>query len=243
MVNKGVEFYDNDDIFQNYMNRRRNSENPNDTIEKPIFLELMGNVNGNYILDLGCGDAKFGCDLLNNGCLEYTGIEGSRNMFETAIKTLEGTNGKVILSSIEDWDYPDDTFNLVVSRLALHYIENIDIVFKKIFQTLSNEGRFIFSVEHPILTSCFKSAVTSTIRKDWVVDNYFETGERITPWMGGQVIKYHRTIEDYFKALQNAGFTINALRESKPQRENFENEDTFFRRIRIPLFLFFSVSK
>lgn len=243
MINKGAEFYDNADIFENYMNGRKKSESPNDTLEKPIFLELLGDVKGNNILDLGCGDAKFGHEVLNNGCRNYTGIEGSKNMFETAKNTLEGTNGKVIFSSIEDWKYPEDIFHLVTSRLALHYIENTDVLFKKVFQTLLEEGRFIFSVEHPVLTSCFRSSEISTLCKDWIVDNYFKTGERITPWMGGQVIKYHRTVEDYYIALQNAGFTINALRESKPQRDNFENEDTFLRRLRIPLFLFFSVSK
>jgi hypothetical protein len=52
------------------------------------------------------------------------------------------------------------------------------------------------------------------------------------------VRKYHRTVEDYFRALQEAGFVVEQLRESRPQREQFAEEQTYERRRRIPLFLF-----
>jgi hypothetical protein len=58
--------------------------------------------------------------------------------------------------------------------------------------------------------------------------------------MGGEVLKYHRTIEDYFTALRAAGFVIEARRESRPQQARFQNEATYERRKRIPLMLFFS---
>jgi GNAT superfamily N-acetyltransferase len=60
---------------------------------------------------------------------------------------------------------------------------------------------------------------------------------------GGTVIKYHRTIEDYFKGLQKAGFIIECLRESKPREENFHNLETYKRRMKIPLFLFIKGKK
>ena len=56
--------------------------------------------------------------------------------------------------------------------------------------------------------------------------------------MGGTVRKYHRTVEDYFRALQEAGFVVEQLRESRPQREQFADAQIYERRRRIPLFLF-----
>jgi hypothetical protein len=61
--------------------------------------------------------------------------------------------------------------------------------------------------------------------------------------MGGEVIKYHRTIEDYFTALRAAGFAVDAVRESRPQRARFQDEVTYERRKRIPLMLFFSAHR
>ena len=128
----------------------------------------------------------------------------------------------------------------MTSRLALHYIQDIEPVFAKVFRSLVAGGLFIFSVEHPVITSCDRAWQSGGPRQDWIVDNYFETGLRLTHWMGGQVIKYHHTIEDYFTALRLTGFVIDALRESRPQRTQFQDEATYERRKRIPLILFFS---
>jgi hypothetical protein len=61
--------------------------------------------------------------------------------------------------------------------------------------------------------------------------------------MGGNVRKYHRTLEDYFRSVQNAGFNFEQLREGHPQRENFFTSETYLRRKRIPLFLMMSLRK
>jgi SAM-dependent methyltransferase len=158
-------------------------------------------------------------------------------MVESAQQVLAGTPGKVVQATLESWDYPIETFDLVVSRLVLHYVKDIDAIFKQIHQTLAGEGRFIFSVEHPVITSCDRSWQGDGPRQDWLVDNYFDAGQRTTAWLGEQVVKYHRTIEHYFVSLQRAGFLVEGLREAEPQREWFEEDGTYQRRKRIPLFL------
>ena len=86
----GASFYDDNDVFNTYMQGRQRTETPNDTIEKPVMLELIGAVQGKRILDLGCGDAVFGREALTNGCESYVGIEGSQNMVAVAQQTLAG---------------------------------------------------------------------------------------------------------------------------------------------------------
>jgi SAM-dependent methyltransferase len=244
MIYEGPNFYDDDAIFKTYMVRRRRADNPNDTMEKPVILELIGEFTNQRILDLGCGDATFGEEALAQGCQTYLGIDGSINMITSAQQVLEGTNGKVVQASIESWEYPTQAFDLVISRLVLHYIKDIDTVFRQIHQALTHHGRFVFSIEHPVITSCDRGWQGNGPRQDWLVDNYFDTGERITAWMGGQVIKYHRTIEDYFVRLQRAGFLIESLCEAAPRPEQFGNDnETYQRRKRIPLFLIMACQK
>ena len=161
-------------------------------------------------------------------------------MVAAARAKLAGSRGKVVQGTIETWDYSSQQFDLVTARLAFHYVQEIAPVFARIYQTLVESGRIIFSVEHPVITSCDRGWPFEGPRQDWIVDDYFETGPRITNWMGGQVIKYHRTIEDYFLALRTAGFTVEALRESRPQRARFHDPAAYERRKRIPLMLFFS---
>jgi SAM-dependent methyltransferase len=241
MRHSGSQFYDQENVFQNYQQRRSWNENANDTIEKPIMMDLIDNVAQRNILDLGCGNASFGNDLLDLGANSYTGIEGSANMFEMSKKTMNRPSGQVIHTTIEEWDYPESHFHLVVSRLAIHYLADIDSLFHKVHKSLANEGTFVFSVEHPVITSSYAQPEGS--KQTWLVDNYFHTGKREQYWLGATVLKYHRTIEDYFSSLQSAGFHIASLRESKPRPENFETIETYKRRMRIPLFLFIKAKK
>ena len=241
MGKNGPEFYDDEAVFATYTSRRETRiDSPNETLEKPVFDELIGNLSNLRILDLGCGNAAFGLEALQGGCRSYLGIDGSQKMIVAAQEKLAGLQGKVVRASIEDWDYPSHQFDLVTSRLALHYVQEIEPVFAKVYRTLVAGGRFIFSVEHPVITSCDRAWQNVGLRQDWIVDDYFETGPRITNWMGGEVIKYHRTAEDYFIGLRTAGFGVDAMRESRPQRARFRDEATYERRKRIPLMLFFS---
>jgi SAM-dependent methyltransferase len=241
MGKNGPEFYDNEVVFATYMaSRETRDDSPNEVLEKPIIADLVGNLANLRILDLGCGNAQFGREALQRGCYSYLGIDGSRNMVALAKEMLAGTSGEVVRATIEEWNYPSQQFDLVISRLVLHYVEEIELIFAKVSQTLVAGGRFIFSVEHPVITSCDRAWQTGGLRQHWIVDDYFETGSRLTHWMGGEVIKYHRTVEDYFTALRQTRFEVDEVRESKPQPALFTDEATYERRKRIPLMLFFS---
>ncbi|MBT2601446.1 class I SAM-dependent methyltransferase [Bacillus sp. ISL-53] len=243
MEYRGASAYNDDEFFKNYITRRNREESPNNLIEKPILLELIGKVEGKMVLDLGCGDAKFGYELLQKGCISFDGIEGSENMVREATKNLNGTEGKVHLASMETWNFEADNYDLVVSRLALHYLEELNFLFKEVHKSLTDNGKFIFSVQHPVLTSSTKSAAVSSSKTNWIVDDYFNSGVRIEPWIDKKVVKYHRTIEEYYQLLKQAGFMIEDMREGTPRPEEINSESEYKRRMRIPLFLMFSCKK
>lgn len=239
MSDSGAQFFDNEQIFATYQQRRTSVGSANNLLEWPIFRELVGVVHGLRILDLGCGDATFGCDALAQGCGAYLGLEGAQRMAELGRQTLAGTTGQVIHANIESWVYPINQFDLVISRMALHYVVDITALFAQVYATLAAGGRFVFSVEHPVITSCSNARPDGEgKRQDWIVDDYFITGPRSVKWLGGEVIKVHHTVEDYFMALHRAGFVVTALRESRPQRALFTDEKEYRRRQRIPLMLF-----
>lgn len=231
----GPSFYDDDQVFATYTRHRLGDETPNDTLEKPNLLDLMGSAVGLRVLDLGCGNAEIGKELLAAGSASYLGLEPSRNMVGAARETLAGTAGEVVQATIEAWEYPPDGFDLVISRMALHYVENVEETFRQVHRTLAAGGRFVFSVEHPVITSCDRGRPPGSKRLDWVVDDYHVSGRRVTNWLGQDVVKYHHTLEEYFGALQQAGFAVVGLREGRPRRELFVREETYQRRLRIPL--------
>ena len=149
----GPDFYDDDEVFATYTRHRRSADSPNETLEKPVILELVRPISGLRVLDLGCGDAQISLTLLDNGAVSYVGVEGSHKMALLAAQTLQGMAGEVIEHPIEGWDYPIAAFDLVLARLSLHYIADLAPIFANVAQTLAPGGRLVFSVEHPVITS------------------------------------------------------------------------------------------
>lgn len=243
MEYKGSSVYDQTDFLKNYMTRRNRSDSPNNAIEGPIMYELIGSFQDSSILDLGCGDASFGKELLQLGAKNYTGIEGSKQMVEVARSNILEQYGTIHLETMESYNYPQVAFDLVTSRFAIHYVSDINSLFQEVHKTLKENGKFVFSIQHPLTTSSFASKESGDKRGNWIVDDYFQEGERKEPWIDQIVVKYHRTIEHYFMALKQAGFSVLDLREGTPKREDFSSEDEFLRRHRIPIVLAFSCVK
>lgn len=243
LIYKGASAYNQEDFLANYLERRKQAESPNNAIEKPILLELIQTADQQDVLDLGCGDAVYGLELLGIGAKSYTGIEGSKQMAELAKKAAAGTAIQIINESLEAHEFGRGKYDLVTSRFVIHYLQDIEGLFAKVYAALKEKGRFIFSIQHPLTTSSFKSKEQGNKREDWIVDDYFMEGERNEPWIGKTVRKYHQTTEHYITALLAAGFQLKALREGQPERSRFATEEEYIRRTRVPIMLIFSCEK
>ncbi|NUW35795.1 class I SAM-dependent methyltransferase [Nonomuraea sp. SMC257] len=242
---RGGSFYDAPHVLERYLRHRHSGvRSPNHVMEEPAFLDELGPVAGLRVLDLGCGDAAIGPPLLAAGCRGYLGIDGSTEMTRAAAATLRGTPGRVERRDIETFSAPPHTFDLVISRLALHYVADLDPVLAACRRSLSPGGRLLITVVHPVITSHEAPQATKEARTDWVVDDYFSTGARRRDWMGDTVTWYHRTVEDYVTALTRARFAVTALRECAPRSDRFDGDTAeFARRARVPLFLLLAGSR
>ncbi|WP_345239236.1 class I SAM-dependent methyltransferase [Pontibacillus salipaludis] len=243
MVYNGTSIYDQESFFNQFMARRNRETSPNNTMESPVVTDLIDAVEGKRILDLGCGDGRFGLTLIQQECAFYEGVDPSLNMVQKAKESLPEENCTIHLSSMEDWEFKDEQYDIVVSRMALHYVADLSPIVKNIYRSLKNDGQLLCSVQHPVLTSPVESVASHGKRSNWTVDDYFNQGERQERWINEQVIKYHRTTETYFQLLKKAGFAIEDLKECEPQKKHFKNEEEYNRRKRIPLFLAFSCRK
>lgn len=241
----GHEFYDDPEIFATYWARRAKPDYPNETIEEPVIRAMVGPPDGLHFLDLGCGDARYGEELLRGGCAAYVGLEASQKMMEAASRRLSNPKAELHLGSMEDWDFGQARFEVVVSRMAIHYIEGLPDLLARVHRALVSGGRFIFSTEHPCITASYEDNGDADKQKrgNWIVDRYFLPGPRSSHWLGGSVSKHHRTFSDYFNLLGAAGFIITDLSEGRPRRENFVNEETFRQWQRVPTYLMMNCRK
>ncbi|WP_128545493.1 class I SAM-dependent DNA methyltransferase [Larkinella soli] len=239
----GRDFYDQHGVFERYMNHRSWVENPNETIEKPVVLALLNARLEGPVLDLGCGFGDLAGEVLRRGADGYTGIDSSRKMIALAQTQGLPPEAVFIRADIHEWTYPEGRYHTVLARLVFHYTADLEGLLRNIHSSLRAGGELICSVEHPLLTSSFGVFRPEGKKGHWEVDRYFYSGSRLQDWLGGQVVKYHRTLEDYWQLFMTAGFTIEVLKEGKPERSAFRSEEEFERRNRIPLFLILKAVK
>lgn len=116
-------------------------------------------------------------------------------------------HGKRVLDlgcGIEEYEYPENTWDCVVSNLALHYVDDISRIFQKVHKTLKSEGVFLFNIEHPTFTAGVEQDwiyAEDGTPKYWPIDNYFIPGERNTHFLGCDVKKYHHTLTQIMMGL------------------------------------------
>jgi SAM-dependent methyltransferase len=237
----GPAFYDHEKVFDAYRAGRTLPDNPNSTLEEPPVIEFLGDLGGRAVLDLGCGDARFGRYALESGALRYVGIDASNRMLEQARRNLRGTRGEVRHADLGTWNgFEAAGFDVVVSRLALHYVEDLDRLLTVVHRCLVPGGLFVLSVEHPVVTSTYDGTdVEEGFAYEWRVRDYFVEGRREDPWLGAVARKVHRTFETYFRALRDAGFRLDALSEATPRREPFRSARIFELRRQVPAYAIF----
>src|SRR5699024_11336872 len=62
-------------------------------------------------------------------------------MIEEAQKRNSGNQIEYRISGLEEYDYPENEWDCVISNLALHYIEDIVEIFQKVYRTLKPGDR------------------------------------------------------------------------------------------------------
>ena len=112
---------------------------------------LFPSLQGKTVLDLGCGYGWHCSFAAEQGAAQILGLDLSKKMIEEAKKRNPGKRIEYRVCGIEEYEYPKNMWDCVVSNLALHYIENIENVFQMVHRTLKQGGIFLFNIEHPVL--------------------------------------------------------------------------------------------
>ncbi len=218
--------YDGEKFFEEYAKMPRSREGLSAAGEwhqlKPLFPALQGKT----VLDLGCGYGWHCRFAAEQGAARVLGLDLSVKMIEEAKRrNAEGTI-EYRVCGIEEYEYPENSWDCVVSNLVLHYVENIGQIFQKVHGTLKPGGTFIFNIEHPVFTAGVgQDWIYTEAGKPlyWPVDNYFIPGERSTRFLGCDVIKQHHTLTQIMMGLLNNGFVLEAVEEAEPPEEMMGN--------------------
>ena len=192
----------------------------------PRFLELLP-PPGRATLDLGCGEGRVGVELQRRGH-RVVGVDSSPRMVASAAEVIPAEVADAIALPFES-----GAFDLVAAFMSLQDMDDMAAAFREAARVLERGGRFCFAVVHPI-----NSAGEFEERGDdppFKIEGLYlreRRFERLVDRDGYRVLlaAIHHPLEAYSRALEDAGFLLEALRDPVAVPE-------WPRWRRVPLFL------
>jgi 2-polyprenyl-3-methyl-5-hydroxy-6-metoxy-1,4-benzoquinol methylase len=217
----------------------------------PWLLRAAGDVKGLRVLDLGCGQGFFSRRLATLGA-KVTGVDWSRNQIENARRHEKerplGIEYRRMDARNVDKIWPEGTFDLLFSCMALMDMPEPGPVLKSASRVLKPSGRLVASISHP----CFNSPPVSLWTRERIgkhgpriIDRYFDEGPVLQDWVlrgTGQKLNapaWHRTLSTWFSIVKEAGFVITDLWEPQPTAEQVRKHPGFEGVSRVPFYLVF----
>ena len=239
--------YDNETFFEGYKKLRENEVNANNLFEIPALFSMMPDLKDKTILDLGCGFGEHCKRFVESGAKKVVGIDISEKMLEIAKQENADSKITYINMPMENISQLKEKFDVVISSLAFHYVEDFAGVVKNIFDLLNEDGIFLFSQENPLCT-CFSGGNRWTKdengNKLYInLSNYGIEGERESSWFVDNVKKYHRTFSTIINTLIETGFKIEKIIEPLPTEELLKNFPEYKDLLHKTDFLLIRVSK
>lgn len=237
--------YDDKAFFEQYAKMSRSRNGLSGAGEWQQFRKLFPDVCGKRVLDLGCGYGWHCKYAVDQGAVQVLGIDISARMIEEARKRNGDDRITYCMCDIEEYNSPDNIWDLVISNLVLHYVADLRRIYEKIWFSLVPGGAFLFNIEHPVFTA---RQGQEWIRDEkgtllyWPVDHYFYPGERKTHFLGCEVIKQHHTLTQILGGLLSCGFVIEAVEEAVPPAGMLE-EPGMKDEMRRPMMLLVKVRK
>jgi ubiquinone/menaquinone biosynthesis C-methylase UbiE len=145
--------YDDPQFFSKYKQMARSVGGLQAAGEWHEFRKMMPDFRDKRVLDLGCGFGWHCRYAVEQGAQRVVGIDLSEKMLQEARTKMTSPLIEFMRMPVEDIDFPENSFDIVISSLVFHYIMSFDDVCRGVSRSLVPGGDFVFSVEHPIFTA------------------------------------------------------------------------------------------
>jgi len=204
---------------------------------RPQTEELLQIQEGQFVLDIGCGNGNFTRRLSELGA-QVVAFDYSSKMIERAkLRTKDQTNIKysVIDATCASalLDLSDTKFDCAVANMALMDISDIRPLVESLKVMLKPNGVVVFSIPHP----CFQTPKMRKIQETEDFNgllrtrNSIQTFDYLTPepyqaiGIRGQSVPhymFHRPLEYYLNLFFSSGFILDGYVEPSFKKEKEE---------------------
>lgn len=175
-------------------------------LRDPVLEELVGDVDGQRVLAVGCGQGRDARRLADLGAT-VVAVDVSERLLGHARRLEQATPRDITYVKGNAHDLAaldDEDFDGVVCHMALMDIPELDSAITSVARVLRPGGWFVFSIVHP----CYRPHVE-------LVAGYLNEGryEKIGGWVVLPRHAYHRPLSTVINTLSRAGLPITRMVE------------------------------
>jgi 2-polyprenyl-3-methyl-5-hydroxy-6-metoxy-1,4-benzoquinol methylase len=164
-------------------------------LEHQLMLELLGDVRGRRILDVGCGDGTFALELARRGAV-VSGIDASAAMVAAAHARAasQGADVHFQVATAGQIPFAAEEFDAVTAITILCFVAAPGAEFAEMARVLRPGGRFVIG----------ELGKWST----------WSAGRRLRAWLGSRLWRggYVRTASELRRLAQAAGLAVTQVR-------------------------------
>jgi ubiquinone/menaquinone biosynthesis C-methylase UbiE len=185
------------DLTSDVYSRWRASEigSTTERLERQLMLERIGDVSGQRVLEIGCGDGELAVFLANKGAV-VSAIDISEKMIAAAREraSTEGTKVDFAVASAQEIPFTENAFDVVIAVTILCFVRDASLAFQEIARVLKPGGRLVIG----------ELGAWST----WAM------GRRLRAWLGSKLWRrgVFRTPAGFRKLAIASGLTPRAVR-------------------------------
>ncbi|MEV6773009.1 class I SAM-dependent methyltransferase [Nocardia sp. NPDC051030] len=176
--------------------------------------QLLGDITGKRILEIGCGSAPCSRWLAAHGA-HPVGLDISRQMLDRGIAAMEAGGPRVPLvqAGAEYLPFGDETFDLACSAFGgVPFVADSAQVMREVARVLKPGGRWVFSVNHPMRWIFPDDPGPEGLR---ATIPYFDRTPYVEYDTEGEptYVEHHRTIGDRVREIVGAGLILTDIIE------------------------------
>lgn len=194
---------------------------------KAVVRERFARLNGERILDLGCGYGYY-TDYFRSAGGDVVGIDGAEAMITIAREKYPEGDFRVA-DITEPLKFDDGTFDIVFCNQVLMDIAEIEGIIGECRRVLKAGGILYISIIHPAFYNGEWTDGGKAYRHAKEITSYL-TESRSVNRFWGETDHYHRPISYYLNLLADNGFCIRHVEEPRTYDGITQNDD-------LPLFM------
>lgn len=208
---------------------------PNRTILlDPVMLRLCADVSGKRVLDLGCGEGRFGRMLAARGA-RVLGLDLIREMVTTALARGSASES-FVQGSAQALPFNDACFDLVVSYITMMDFPDFRAAISESARVLKPGGACVVANLSFVTASDGWQRDEAGNRLYRRLDRYTEERSQVYEWAGIKIRNWHRPLSWYMSAYLEAGLVLREFLEPVPPDDSLRSDPRLEDWYRVPEF-------